>query len=102
MSIKRCEIECIRSVIPSVIRGLENPEKKTRSLLIEKWPAIAGGKLTPHTRPQLTQKGILYVYVSEATIAYEISQKYRHSLLKRTQVVLGEDAVKELKVLVGK
>ena len=102
MSIKHCEIERIQSIIPSVIRGLESPEKKTRSLLIEKWPAIAGGKLAPHTRPQLTQKGTLYVHTSEATIAYEISQKYRLSLLKRAQAVLGEDVVKELKVLVGK
>ena len=49
-----------------------------------------------HSAHQTTinSKGILYVYVSEATIAYEISQKYRHSLLKRTQAVLGEDAVK--------
>jgi len=102
MSIKQCEIERIQSIIPSVIRGLESPEKKTRSLLVEKWPAIAGGKLAPHTRPQLTQKGTLYVHTSEATIAYEISQKYRLSLLKRAQAVLGEDVVKELKVLVGK
>ena len=92
----------IRAILPSVIRGFEDPEKKTRSLLITLWPSIAGEKLAKRTKPQLSSKGILYIHADESVLAYEISQKYRQSFLKRAQAALGEEVVKEVRVLVGK
>jgi hypothetical protein len=92
----------IRSILPKVIRGFEEPEKQKRSVLIDSWPSIAGEKLKEKTRPQLSSKGILYVHVTDSVLAYEISQRYRSSLLKRAQAALGEEAVKEVRVLVGK
>ncbi len=92
----------IRSILSSVIKNLEEPEKQKKSLLISSWASIAGEKLSKRTRPQLSSKGVLYIHVDEAVLAYEISQKYRASFLKRARAVLGEDAVKEVKVLVGK
>ena len=92
----------IKHILPSVIRGFENPEKQARGRLVTEWPSIAGARLAPHTRPQLSQKGILYVHVDESVLAFEINQKYRLSLLKRVQAVLGEETVKAIKVLVGK
>jgi len=92
----------IRSILPKVIKGFEDPEKQKRSLLIDSWPSIAGEKLAKKTRPQLSQKGVLYIHVKDSVLAFEISQKYRQSFLKRTQAALGEEAVKEVRVLVGK
>lgn len=92
----------IKTILPSVLRGLESPEKQTRSRLIEKWVGIAGAKLASHTKPKLSAKGILYVYVDEPVLAFEINQKYRQALLKRSQAVLGEEVVKAIKVLIGK
>ena len=92
----------IRSILPKVIRGFEDPEKQRRSLLTDSWPSIAGGKITKQTRPRLSPGGILYVYVNDSVLAFEISQRYRQSLLKRAQAVLGEETVKEVRVLVGK
>lgn len=92
----------IKYILPSVIRGMESPEKQTRRRLIAEWPGIAGAKLAPHTRPQLSPKGTLYIHADESVLAFEISQKYRQTLLKRAQAVLGEETVKEVKVLVGK
>lgn len=92
----------IRSVISTVIKNLADPEKQKRSCLMKAWPGIAGEKLAKRTRPQLSSKGVLYVYADESVLAFEISQRYRQSLLKRTQAVLGEEEVKEVKVLVGK
>ena len=92
----------IRSILPSVIKGFEDPEKQKRSLLIDSWPSIAGEKLTRQTRPQLSNKGILYIHVKDNVLAFEISQRYRQSFLKRAQAVLGEETVKEVRVLVGK
>jgi hypothetical protein len=92
----------IRSILPKVIKGFEDPEKQKRSMLIDAWPSIAGEKLVKKTRPQLSSKGILYVHVSDSVLAFEISQRYRQSLLKRAQAALGEQTVKEVRVLVGK
>ena len=92
----------IRSILPKVIRGFEDPEKQKRSALVDSWPSIAGERLKEQTRPQLSSKGILYVRVADSVLAYEISQRYRSSLLKRAQAALGDEAVKEVRVLVGK
>lgn len=92
----------IRSILSTVIKNFEDPEKQKRSQLITSWASIAGEKLAKHTRPQLSSRGVLYVYVDEAVLAFEVSQKYRASFLKRARAALGEDAVKEVKVLVGK
>lgn len=92
----------IKNILPTVIRGFESPEKQARSKLVTEWAGIAGASLAKHTRPQLTQKGVLYVYVDESVLAFEVSQRYRSSLLKRAQAVLGEETVKEVKVFVGK
>ena len=91
----------IRSILPKVIKGFEDPEKQKRSLLVDSWPSIAGEKLTQQTRPQLSSKGTLYVHVKDSALAFEISQRYRQSLLKRAQAALGEGTVKEVRVLVG-
>ncbi|HNX69228.1 MAG TPA: DUF721 domain-containing protein [Candidatus Omnitrophota bacterium] len=91
----------IKSILPSVFKSMEDPEKQRRSLLIREWPSIAGAKLAKHTKPQLSSKGVLFVRVNESVLAFEISQKYRQSLLKRAQAVLGEEAVIDVKVFVG-
>ena len=92
----------IKTILPSVLRGLENPDKQTRSKLVAEWPSIIGAKLAPHTKPQLSQRGVLYVHTDESVLAFEINQKYRQALLKRAQAALGEDKVKDVRVLVGK
>lgn len=92
----------IRSILPSVIKSFSDPEKQKRSQLISLWTSIAGEKLAKRTRPQLSSKGVLYIHVHEPALAYEVSQKYRMSFLKRARAALGEDTVKEIKILVGK
>jgi len=92
----------IRSILPKVIKSFEDPEKQRRSLLIDSWPNIAGEKLAKATRPQLSLKGVLYIYAKDSVLAFEISQRYRQSFLKRAQALLGEEAVKDVRILVGK
>lgn len=92
----------IRTILPSILQRLKDPDKKARGLLIDLWSSIAGEKLAKKTRPHLSSKGILYIHVDESVLAYEISQKYKPTFLKRAQSALGETAVKEVRVLVGK
>lgn len=90
----------IKDLLPAVFRLLENPEAKKRSKLVDSWAAIAGPKIGPHTKPVLRDKELI-VWVDQSALAFEIRQKHLPSLLKRTQAVMGEDAVKKIHIRVG-
>ncbi len=95
-------MELIKDLLAGVLRGLQqDPEKQKRSKLVTAWPSIAGPKIAPHTKPVLSERGDLLVWVDQSTLAFELKQKYGPSLLKRTQAVLGEDAVKTIRIKVG-
>ena len=94
-------MQAIRELLPSVLAGLQAPELALRSRLVSEWPSIAGAKIAEHTRPTLNASGALWVWVDQSTLAFELSQRYRGSLLKRTQAALGEEAVKAIRFRVG-
>ncbi|MBU3758547.1 MAG: DUF721 domain-containing protein [Candidatus Omnitrophica bacterium] len=94
-------MEAIRDLLGKVLKDLENPEKQTRQKLVDAWRQIAGPQIAPRTKPSLTEQGKLFVWVETSTLAFEINQKYRQSLLKRTQAVMGEDKVREIYIRVG-
>lgn len=94
-------MEPIKDVLEGVLLQLKRPEALRRQLLMDRWAAIVGAKLAGHTKPSLAKNGKLYVWVDQSTLAFEINQKYKPSILKRTQAVMGEEAVKEIRVRVG-
>lgn len=94
-------IQAIGELLPSVLASLQSPELALRSRLTAEWPAIAGEKIAAHTRPTLNNSGELWVWVDQSTLAFELNQRYKGSLLKRTQAVLGEGAVKTVRFRVG-
>ena len=94
-------MESIKNVLPSVISRLQDPETKRKNQLFNEWPNIVGPKLAPHTKPSLGKNGQLFVWVDQSSLAFELNQKYRQSLLKRTQASLGEEAIKSIRFRVG-
>ncbi len=94
-------MESIKNLVGNVLKELEKPEKKSRQQLADAWKQIAGPGLEPHTRPSLTEDGKMFVWVDTSTLAFELNQKYKQSLLKRTQAVLGEDKVRQIFIRVG-
>ena len=94
-------MQSIKDLLPAVLAGLQEPEIALRSKLVSHWPAIAGEKIAAHTRPTINQSGDLWVWVDQSSLAFELNQRYRGSLLKRTQAVLGEEAVKSVRFRVG-
>ena len=91
----------MKELLPAVLAGLQAPELALRSKLVSEWPAIAGDRIAAHTRPTLNAAGDLWVWVDQSSLAFELNQRYRGSLLKRTQAVLGEAAVKSVRFRVG-
>ena len=94
-------MQSIKDLLPGVFQALTAPELQQRSRLTSHWEQIAGPRIAAHTRPSLTNDGKLFIWVDQSTLAFELSQKYSQSLLKRTQALLGEDAVKSIGFRVG-
>jgi len=94
-------MENIKNILNTVFEKLTQEEVQEKTKLLKEWPVIAGEKLENKTKPHLTARGTLWVSVVDSALAYEVSQKHKMSLLKRTQAVLGEEKVKEIKVRVG-
>lgn len=94
-------MDAIKDLIGSVLKDLEKPEKKSRQKLLEAWNQIAGPALAAQTKPSITEDGKLFVWVATSTLAFELNQKYKQSILKRTQAVLGEEKVRQIYIRVG-
>ena len=94
-------MEAIKGVISAVIGSLQSGEFSKRQRLSKEWPSIAGPKISPHTRPTISKQGEVCVWVDGSALAYELHQKYKASLLKRIQAVLGEEEVKGIRIRVG-
>lgn len=93
-------MDSLKSLLPNVIAKLQTPEMQTRSRLVSEWAAVAGPKIAAHTKP-LLRNGELCVWVDQPALAYELSQKYKQTILKRAQMTIGETAVKSVRFYVG-
>lgn len=91
----------IKDVVASVLRNLQTPEVLKRKQLSESWISIIGPGYAEQARPSLGKNGRLTVWVEKSALAFELNQKYKHSILKRAQEFLGEQAVKEVYIRVG-
>jgi hypothetical protein len=94
-------MKSLKECIPGVLANLQTPEKTRRQTLLDAWPSIAGPNFAAHTRPSLADDGRLFVWVDQSSLAFELNQKYRPSILKRAQAVLGEEAVQKIFFRVG-
>ena len=94
-------MESLKDLVAGVLTELQTPEKTVRQKLIQQWASIAGPKIAQHTRPSLAKDGRLFVWVEQSALAYELSQRYRQTFLKRVQAALGEDVVKAISFRVG-
>lgn len=93
-------MESLKDLLPAVLKLFQTPETRKKSKLIDSWAAIAGPKIGPHTKPFLKDTELI-VWVDQSALAFEIKQKHSPSLLKRAQGVMGEEAVKTIRIKVG-
>ncbi len=94
-------MEALKNLIPGVLSSLQHPAMQSRSRLVSGWESIVGAKIASHTKPTLSEKKELCVWVDQPVLAYELSQKHKSSILKRTQALLGEEAVQTVRFRVG-
>lgn len=88
-------------ILDSVLQELGRGVKEKHSLLETYWPKIMGNSFSAHTKPALDSGGTLWVWVDDSTLAYELSQRYRGTILKRVEGMLGEGVIKKMVFRVG-
>ncbi len=91
----------LTTVLDALLRGLKTGDKDRRGQLHDLWPQIAGKSFSPHTKALLQKGGTLCVWADDSVLAYELSQKYSGTILKRAQEALGEEAIKRIIFRVG-
>ena len=91
----------LKDVIPTVLKQLESPESLRRQSLVNRWSEIVGPKIAQHTKPLLGRDAELLIWTDQSSLAYELNQRYRPTILKRVHVLLGENAVRRVRIRVG-
>jgi len=94
-------MDLIKDLLPSILSNLKTPDKTKRQKLCNAWSSIIGEKFYPLTKPSLTADGKLFIWVKESTLAFELNLKYRQTILKRAQAILGDDEIKGIYFRVG-
>lgn len=93
-------MEAIKNIIPAVLEQFKNPAHDSRQKLWSEWTELVGVNIARHTRPSLGMNGTLFIWVDQSALAFELTQKYKHVLLKRVRAVVG-DEIKSIVFRVG-
>jgi len=91
----------LTSVLKEVFKNLDNPVRQERARLVGCWPQIVGRFFSEHTKPQFSNHSRVTVWVDDSAAAYELSQRYKQTILKRLQNEFGEEKVKDVRFIVG-
>ena len=61
----------------------------------------AGERFSKHTKPRFAGNRQVLVWVDDSTLAFELSHRYKPTILKRLKNEFGDEAVKDVRFLVG-
>jgi len=78
----------------------KNKDYSKRARLIDVWPTIIGSFFSKHTTPRFIKRGVM-VFVDDATMAFELTQRYKPAVLKRLQNQFGENEICDIRFVVG-
>lgn len=94
-------MEHIQNILTDVIKNLEKNERAGSGKINTIWKRVVGEKIAAHTKPYRFKKNVLYVHVDESTWVYELSQKYKPTLIQRLNHELDEKYIHDIYFRVG-
>ena len=94
-------MEHIQNILTDVVKNLEKNERAGSGKINAIWQRVAGEKISSHTKPYRFKKNILHVYVDESTWVYELSQKYKQTLIQRLNHELDEEYIHDIYFRIG-
>lgn len=91
----------IKEILPSVLTTLSKRQLSVFAQLTEAWETFLGSGQAEHSEPYALRGKILFVRVDDSSRAFELSRKYKRSLIRRAQFVVGENQLKDIVFRVG-
>ena len=91
----------LAQVIKSVFQELSSEPKQKNTKLASSWPRIVGDRIAGRTNVKFSESNVV-IWADNSALAFELSQKYKASILKRLQNEFGEEEVKSIWVCVGR
>jgi hypothetical protein len=91
----------LQGIVKTVFEQLAHPEQRKKAALVNCWPQIAGNKVSKRTKPRFTKGNQVTVWVDDSTLAFELNQRYKWSILKRLKNEFGENEVEDVRFYVG-
>ena len=92
----------IKDVVHNIISGIHQKSSPDKNRNIKDiWAEVVGAEIAGHTKPTRLKKETLYVTTDEAAWAYELSQKYKKSLIESLNKKYGEQKIKDIFFRVG-
>ena len=79
----------------------KEPQTVKKTELMDLWPATVGSFFSKHTRAAFSKDHKVIVTVDDSTAAFELSQRYKATILKRLQNQFGENEITDIKFIVG-
>ncbi|MDD5085443.1 MAG: DUF721 domain-containing protein [Candidatus Omnitrophica bacterium] len=95
------QFDPIKEILERVVNNLDKGGAKEKGAILDFWPLMAGPKIAEHTKAYAIRNKKLYVRVDDSTWAYELSQKYKVTFLKRLQHEFGEEKIQDIRFRVG-
>ncbi|MBI4430815.1 MAG: DUF721 domain-containing protein [Candidatus Omnitrophica bacterium] len=91
----------IKDVIPRVLKNLSGKRLSTFAQLTQAWDSLVGESQAKHSEPYALRGKILFARVDDSSRAFELSRKYKMSLIRRAQFIVGEENIKDIVFRVG-
>ena len=91
----------IKEILPSVLTALSKKQPTAFAQLTEAWETFLGSAQAGHSEPYALRDKILFVRVDDSSCAFELSRKYKRSLIRRAQFIVRENRLKDIVFRVG-
>lgn len=100
-SISDKDVSPLRGLVEKALFDLKKSEKSPKNKVADAWNQLVGPRIGKHTRPYALRGKRLFVRVDDSSWAFELSTRYKATLLRRLKHAVGEDCVSDIFFKVG-
>ena len=91
----------MKDVLEKLLADLARGPKAQGKRAVEAWEAVVPERLRRHASPVALRGRRLIVAVDSSTWAFELSTRYKVSILKRMQTELGSETIQDISFRAG-
>lgn len=91
----------IANILPSVLESAKKQAPSGFEVMTRAWETAVGAEQSEHSEPYALRGKILFVRVDDSTRAFELSRRFKRSLIRRIQHAVGEDKLEDIVFRVG-